>query len=73
MQALNESRLVHVILPSDPDDKSKVGLWWHIEVALFPGLTSKADSITFFYTVLLDVLLSTLEDLLSLFTVFLEE
>ena len=50
-------------LPSDTDDESQSGFSRDVEVSFFPGLAGQPDFIMFLAAVLLDVLLSTFEDL----------
>jgi hypothetical protein len=60
-------------LPLDTDDEDQLRLSWDIEGSLLLGHTVETDLLTLFVAVLLDVLLSTLEDnftlcLVGLFT-----
>lgn len=49
-------------LPLDADDEDELGLLGNVELAALLGDTSKADLLALCLAVLLDVLLSTLED-----------
>merc|ERR1712224_1185689 len=62
---------VDTIDTSDSDDQGKLGLGWDVEVSMLLGLTGQTDLIALHDTVLLDVLLSTLEHHLPLLTVLL--
>jgi len=53
----------HLVHTSDTDDKSQSGFSRDVEVSFFPGLAGQPDFIVFLAAVLLDVLLSTFEDL----------
>lgn len=49
-------------LPLDTDDKDQLILGWDVEGTILLGQTLKTDLLTLLVAVLLDVLLSTLED-----------
>jgi hypothetical protein len=53
-------------LPLDTDNEDQLRLSWDVEGSLFLGHTVETDLLTLFVTVLLDVLLGTLEDNLTL-------
>jgi len=67
LQSLANLRML-LVNTTNSDDERQFGFSWNIVVALVLGLTSKTDFITFLLTVLLDVLLSTLEDFHTLVT-----
>jgi len=59
---------VDLVNTTNSDDKRQLGLRWNVEVTLVASLATHTNFITLLLSVLLHVLLSTLEDLNSLVT-----
>lgn len=56
------NNILSASLPLDADNKDQLGLLRDVEGAILPGETGEADLLALSVTVLLDVLLSTLEN-----------